>query len=248
MFAERIIEYSEILNDTDHILIRYIIKNEHRIKDLTIREVSEENFVAYNTVVRFSKKLGYTGFSELKFSFTKTKKVKLSEDVDTEKNNEGIAIIQKTNEILNGCDLEEIALKIFAAKEVAVFGVGDSLYFASLLAKNFLKADKHIKVLDRLYEVDNFIRDGNNKSLLILVSAGGNTEEVCIRARRSISKSIEVVSITGNENSELATITSNNIVFSYTLDLFHDENLSDLRGMMQAIMVFSKFYQELFSK
>ncbi len=246
MFSSRIKEHSEILNDTDHILINYILENEHRIKDLTIREVSEKNYVAYNTVVRFSKKLGYSGFSELKFLFGRNSEAELVVNEDTEDSDEGVKILQATNKLLTKSPLEQIAYKVYAAKEVFVYGVGDSEYYATVLSKNLTKVEKRIKVLERLYEVDNVIRDGSEETMIIFISAGGRTEEICNRARRTISKGIEVVSFTGDENSELATITSNNILFKYNLEVVHNENVSDLRGMHQAVMVFTKIYWDMF--
>ena len=44
--------------------------NEHmkEVSSMTIQKMSQDLFVAPNTVMRFSKKLGYSGFSELKFA------------------------------------------------------------------------------------------------------------------------------------------------------------------------------------
>ena len=45
----------------------YIVKNLKHILNLSVRELADEVHVSTATVMRFCKKMGYSGFSELKY-------------------------------------------------------------------------------------------------------------------------------------------------------------------------------------
>ena len=45
----------------------YVVKNLKHILNLSVRELADEVHVSTATVMRFCKKMGYSGFSELKY-------------------------------------------------------------------------------------------------------------------------------------------------------------------------------------
>jgi len=58
------------LNDLESELMRYIIELRDDIDDVTLKSVAERFFVAPNTIVRLAHKLGFSGFTELKQSYS----------------------------------------------------------------------------------------------------------------------------------------------------------------------------------
>ena len=67
-FDERVAYGQEYLNETDDAILIYIRENISKISSLTIQKMSKELFIAPNSIMRFAKKIGYSGFAELKFS------------------------------------------------------------------------------------------------------------------------------------------------------------------------------------
>ena len=66
------------MNATEIKILQYIIKNTDEIQKITVKELSQRLFVSKTTVINLAKKLGYEGYSELRFflkniSETKTK-------------------------------------------------------------------------------------------------------------------------------------------------------------------------------
>ena len=60
--------HEDQLNETDDDIVDYIRSHRQEIMKLSIQKVAAELFIAPNAVMRLSKKLEYSGFSELKFS------------------------------------------------------------------------------------------------------------------------------------------------------------------------------------
>ena len=52
------------LSGIEHELFNYTTRNLHLVKDMSIREFAKANFVSTSTVLRYVRKLGYTGWSE----------------------------------------------------------------------------------------------------------------------------------------------------------------------------------------
>ena len=61
--------YSQVenLNEAEMCVYNYVVKNLKHILNLSVRELADEVHVSTATVMRFCKKMGYSGFSELKY-------------------------------------------------------------------------------------------------------------------------------------------------------------------------------------
>ena len=55
------------MNATEIKILQYIIKNTDEIQKITVKELSQRLFVSKTTIINLAKKLGYEGFSELRF-------------------------------------------------------------------------------------------------------------------------------------------------------------------------------------
>jgi len=55
------------MNATEIKILQYIIKNIDEIQKITVKELSQRLFVSKTTIINLAKKLGYEGFSELRF-------------------------------------------------------------------------------------------------------------------------------------------------------------------------------------
>ncbi|MDU6976065.1 MAG: MurR/RpiR family transcriptional regulator, partial [Clostridiales bacterium] len=67
-FEERVLLNELRLTDTDDQVVDYIREDYNRFVNQSVQKVAEDLFTVPNTIVRLSKKLGYKGFSDLKFS------------------------------------------------------------------------------------------------------------------------------------------------------------------------------------
>lgn len=54
------------LNKNENELLKYFLDNSDKIKNMTIQDVAKNAYTSTASIVRFCKKLGYSGFSEFK--------------------------------------------------------------------------------------------------------------------------------------------------------------------------------------
>lgn len=74
--------YSQVesLNETETYVYNYVIKNTKKVLNESIRELADDTHVSTATVMRFCKKMGCEGFTELKY--------RLKENVEVQKTKE----------------------------------------------------------------------------------------------------------------------------------------------------------------
>ncbi|MGG5359177.1 MULTISPECIES: MurR/RpiR family transcriptional regulator [unclassified Enterococcus] len=58
----------------------FMIQNPELISSMTVKELAIKTFSVPSAIIKFSKKLGYSGFQELKFQFSSGQKIRSNED------------------------------------------------------------------------------------------------------------------------------------------------------------------------
>ena len=121
------------------------------ILPLTITEFSEKVGCGTATLVRFSKRLGLSGFQALKLAIAQETST-LSNDKDlispddscyymfTKRLREIQVALQKTRMILSPSAMDEAAKKIMRAKRIVIFGLGNSAAIAHDAQHNHLQS------------------------------------------------------------------------------------------------------------
>lgn len=59
----------DIFSPSERDIIEYLFKQRENIKDKTTKQISEETYTHPSTLIRIAKKLGYSGWVELKIVF-----------------------------------------------------------------------------------------------------------------------------------------------------------------------------------
>lgn len=77
------------LNEAELCVYNYVVKNTKHVLNLSVRELADEAHVSTATVMRFCKKMGFSGFSELKYKIRET-----MEQQETIKNEEANSVIE----------------------------------------------------------------------------------------------------------------------------------------------------------
>ncbi|UOK56677.1 hypothetical protein MGI18_17850 [Bacillus sp. OVS6] len=112
-FEDRVRKFEYKLNDTDDQIIDYIVKNRKQVVNASIQSLAANLFTVPNTIIRFSKKLGYDGYAHLKNS--------LKEELhsDHEKQEDSLQYNLKTTFDLIDIDIiEKVSKMIYEAKRV----------------------------------------------------------------------------------------------------------------------------------
>ena len=212
----------EILNDltiAEFGVLRYLDKNKEKVLQMSIQTLADQNFVSTATIMRLSKKLGFSGFAELKFFIKEQIRTELefSKDYSYEQILKDHAFnITKTVELLEKDLIIEVVNKMTAAKNIHFFGKGLTSsvceYYSKILftlgINNFIYKDTHIAYL----AAENM----NEDDLVFIASLSGNTNQVIRMAQIAKSRKATVISITSNTKNELAKLSNLSLSFAST--------------------------------
>ncbi len=214
------------LTDAEQKVADIIQKHNVNIIKKTTREIAEEAYVAPSAVIRFCKKVGFRGLSELKRALVEDfakEGTNIDKALPISKNDTvgeifvktfklGAATLKSTVEVLNFRQIEKVVDEIIRAKRVVFFGVGTSSVIA--LDGHYRFSQMGIPssyCSDPLFmnvTAANLCKD----DLAICVSHSGKTKAVVDAMRRANNSGAVTVAITSFENNILATESKYSIV------------------------------------
>lgn len=217
----------------------YILENPISVAHNSISDLSAELNIAGSTLFQFAKKLGYSGFKELKMAILIQENTvstsSIHENIEVDDNeltmaqkvfDSNIKTLTNTKEILQLDDLKKSAEIISNSNVLYFFGVGGSGILAEDAYHKFLRSsitvrrstDYHIQIMEASLLTP--------QDCAICISHTGKSKET-IKIAKIVQKiGAKVIVITSNASSPLAKI--GDIVFLSASEeiKFHSEALS----------------------
>jgi len=202
----------------------YLQENINSIEEISSTQIANELSISQASVVKYAKKMGFKGFSELKISKIKEKEIdykgfsdKLihnnvsvndSEDIIVKKiYSEEIKSLSDTMESVNIKNLIKIVKEINNANKIIVNGIGSSGIVAQDLVHKLIKIGKfaiyHADFHHQIIQLQSF----NSKDVLINISHSGETKEVLKIVKEAKKNKIKVISITSNLENSLSNLS-----------------------------------------
>lgn len=129
--------YSQIdsLNETETYVYNYIARNTKKVLNVSIRELANDTHVSTATIMRFCKKMGCAGFTELKYKLKEITEAEETNPIDREdqleefitkvNSPEYLDSIHRAAEIIKGSDL------------ILTLGIGTNSDFAKYTSRLF---------------------------------------------------------------------------------------------------------------
>ncbi|MBM6837131.1 MurR/RpiR family transcriptional regulator [Clostridium saudiense] len=219
--------------NTEKKLANYILKNKEEVVNLSAQELSDKADISPAAVVRFSKTLGYKGFTALK--------VDLAKDRDERENDTSVIIseddsindiirkvkvsntssIDETIGLLNVDTISNIIEAMVNAKRIYLFGIGASGIVAMDLQQKLLRINKN-----SLYQMDPHTQISSSvhitdEDVAIGISYSGETKEVNTPLKIAKENGAKTIAITRYNKNSLSKLAD------YTVYLPNDEK--DLR-------------------
>lgn len=208
------------LSSSQEIVIQYILKEREKIKNKTIKDIAAATYTSPGTIMRLSKKLGYSGFEEFKEDF-------LAEVhyLDTHFHH-----INPNYPFERNDNIQKIASKItLLAQETMTDTLSliehDSLQKAVQLLKKanniHLAAISYCLMLGQMFQMD-MMRIGvyvnichingeelftpaiiHNNDCMIIISYSGEIKQLCYLAKMLKQKGVQIIVITSLGDNEL---------------------------------------------
>ncbi|MDG9131373.1 MurR/RpiR family transcriptional regulator [Streptococcus pneumoniae] len=190
----------------------YILVRDSEIVYETSSEIVSKVKVGEGTLDRFCKKIGYSGFQELKLKMTKDilelESQKMSSDtfIDEIKNNY-LSIVESTRKLIDGRQIELAIKLIREANQILMIGVGSSGNAAREFESSLLRIgiisktviDTHFQLMHTALLKDN--------DLIIAFSLSGSTKEVEETLLNAKRKNVKIISITNYSSRNIAKLS-----------------------------------------
>lgn len=222
------------LTELDRNILAYVIEHIDTVLQMGVRQIAKENYTSPASVIRLSKKLGYTGFVDMYYHLAP--KIKQGENPQQQKPEElfnfELADIYQTN---SQEDIELFIEKVMNLKQKYIFlyATGFSAIAAEYLYKKLLVLGKKTIFASGTDSVGVFENNLEDIGAFIVISKSGETQQVIDKLQVAEEQDIFRVSFTKNSPNRVADLS--NVQFK-----IHDHNELDDRNMLP-----NSFYPEL---
>lgn len=127
--------YSQVesLNETETYVYNYVVKNTKKVLNESIRELANDTHVSTATVMRFCKKMGCEGFTELKYRLKEN--VEIQETKEDDVSNQFDSFIERVESSDYLESIRRAAEIIKQSDSILTFGIGSNSDFAKYTSR-----------------------------------------------------------------------------------------------------------------
>lgn len=246
---EKIIQSYKELPKNHKNVADYVINNFDKIPFLNVQDLSVSTNSSVATIVRFSQRIGFKGFSELRdeiaFSlqrelqkkeiFPLFEKHRIEEDLLTEVANVDIKNINDTLNLIERKNFNYTISRILNAKIVYTAGLGISYLLSEILAYQLNQIGVNSSVLKHTHTLfHEQILFMDSKDLLIVFSFPPYSKETIEAAKFAFERKIDVISIT-NEAASPVTFFSKSSLIVNSENMLYTNSFAAISVLINAI-------------
>lgn len=200
------------LNDNDLHIWKYILRHQEACKKMSIQDLASACNLSHTTVLRFARKLGLDGYSELKLC------LKWADEKETEIGLEEIDLccedINRTMAYIRKRDCSDLFELFDRSEHIYAYGTGQvQKSAAEEMKKNFIYLNLEIVNLDGEAEMRIMLNYSGEKDLFLLFSHSGENPFALEIAEKLKKKGSSIVSITRVGNNKLSRISDVSLFF-----------------------------------
>lgn len=196
----------------------YILKNPQKIISLSISELAQSCGSGNATVVRFSRRLGFSGYQEFKLHFASEinsssavdsaiKKSDSCYDIFRKRINDISVSLKNTESVIDIEQLDKAAKYIMNAKRIIIFGLGNSAAIALDASHKFLRlgldaqavCDNHMQAIVASHLDENAVAIG--------ISHSGSSKDIVEALQLAKNKKATTICITNYGNSPILSVS-----------------------------------------
>ncbi len=233
-FYSRIAENAHQLNKSDNEILSFCIRNNQTLSRMKVQEVADTLYTSPASVVRFCKKLGFSGFSEFKAGI----RAELSQDSQNEGQKshptDFLKDVHKTIELIPEETIGRVLEKIHSCRRTEIYAAGSSRTVAAEFVKRLQVIGKPAYWYDDSSLMNISAREVTKDDLVIVISVSGETSLVLAAATMAKSRGASIVSVTDLGSSALSDMADENIYVNSTYFIKADIKI---RSRVQLLLV-----------
>ena len=226
----------EKMGNSEKRIADWIIENTNEILPLSITELAEKSHSSEATIVRFSRRLGYSGYQDLKISIAQeSKKTLINENISENDScidifekvcNDIYLSLEKTKKILDNKHLEAACDKMIAADKIVVFGLGNSASVAGDFVHKLMRiglnataySDNHMQAIAAVHLKPNDVAIGISHSgssrdiveaMRLSKESGASTVVITSKGKSPVLKHSDIVLSTDSDETKYSILALN---------------------------------------
>lgn len=247
-FNEQISVNIKKLNNTDKKILDYILKNSAKMTVLKLKDIANSLYISPNAVVRFAKRVGYSGFSEMKYDIVHASDLRYAQTYEQhtihDLSKKIMSGLQKTLDINRDEYLESAIDLLDESNKIIFFALG----LSRNTAKSFIQ---RIEILNKVCILSNdrdnaltLAKNIDNSFIALFVSLSGNTKSLIKCANYLKEKDVKILSLTGLEQNYIQEI-SDIALYAHIDSLTIDNTDAGSRLYLELILeiIITKLYE-----
>ena len=214
----RIKEYNDSYTATEKLIAEYILEND--ILQDSAQALGEKTNTSAAAIIRFSKKIGFKGFSDLKMNLAQsTKEEKQEVDLIFEPEDNISTLVEKgcrlnmntvlkTYQLINIDTLEASIDLLNNASTIYLFGVGSSSVIGLDIYQKLMRIGKKVIYNADLHVQMTFAQSMDQNDAALIISYSGSTTGLVDVARVLHEKQIPFISITQTNSNPISKLST----------------------------------------
>lgn len=251
MILSRITESYNELTDLEKKVVEHILNKPEELLYLTANELAQKLYVSKTSIINLAKKLGFDGYSELRYSMKhhlekKEKSIKdilsyndilsnISEEVD------------KTLSLQNKDNIDAVVRKIKNSRAIYIIARGASKPIGNILSTRLAMLNIKSIFIDDLNLIEVISQSITEEEALILISLSGETNKIIDLAKTVSARGIDIIALTSFSNNSLQKIANYNMFcFADDTETKYNDLISriGLHVLVQIIIDYLEVYKE----
>lgn len=223
-------------------LADYILNNSEKAILMPISELADESNVSEATIVRFTYKLGYSGYKEfqkalldsIKYSLTTIQRLDVSRELSENKLihsqvNSDVNDINNTFSQLDPMVIIDAAKIIDKSNRVFIFGLRTSNLLSQYLAQYLrMMGFDTVLVESTMMEPYEYLINMKSEDVLICLSFPRYSQRTIQSIKSIYSKGYKIISITDSESSPVYKYSDISLIARSSMNSFFDSLVSPL--------------------
>lgn len=210
-------EHYHELTDNDIYIFDYVMKHYDEISNMSITQLAKKISISKSTILRFTQKIGFSGFSEFKYYLSDYSRLMKSVDNTEDSKQVLMKDIETSSNLYQNSNIEEIIEVIYHCNNLFCYGTGwGQKNVINDFKRNLVVCHKiaiEISAATELAIMSTSIKEGD---VLLIISLSGNVSNIEKEIMAFKSRGAVIIAITRIGDSLLAKLSDHTIYFSST--------------------------------
>lgn len=223
------------LNELETLVFDFIIKSPEEVQQMTIRDLASQVHVSTSTIVRLCTKLGFEGWSDLKFYLKNQLKEKTPEEQHYDNMLEFNMFLRRMNTDNYQAKLNNAAQMIAKADYTVFLGLGTSGSLSEYATKYFVNTGLRSFVISDPFQAVQVQGMGN--VVAVIMSVSGETEQVVNKELEFKAGGAKIISITNHEDCTVAKLADYQLSYNLVNEWSKQYPLGNLTTQLPVLAI-----------